>query len=128
MIHVLPRGIVGPTELDGWLTYKQREWWREEGQQQYPHIHILGDEGEYDFLIFWVWTWDEMYIGVLDSLLGEFVFTTIVEPEEKTDVIAFQQTLDFINRWLTGEQTEKDLNFVPREHSTAQRSKSEEIN
>jgi len=119
MIHVLPRGIVGPTELDGWLTYEMREWCREEGQQRYPYVHILGDEGDHDFLIFWVWTWDEMYIGVLDFLLGEFVFTTIVEPGEKTDVIAFQQALDFIDRWIMGEQTEKDLEFVPREHSTA---------
>ncbi len=58
MIHVLPRGIVGPTELDGWLTYEMREWWKEEGQELYPYVHILGDEGDHDFLNFWVWTWD----------------------------------------------------------------------
>jgi len=97
-----------------------REWWKEEGQHQYPYVHILGDEGDHDFLIFWVWTWDEMYIGVLDSFLGEFVFTTIVEPQEKTDVTAFQQALDFIHRWLTGEQTEKELKFMPRENPTVQ--------
>ena len=120
MIHVLPRGIVGPIELDGWLTYEMREWWKEEGQQQYSYVHMLGDEGEHDFLIFWVWTWDEMYIGVLDSLLGEFVFTTIVEPQEKTDVMAFQQALDFIDRWVTGRQTEKELEFMQREKKDAE--------
>lgn len=109
------------------LTYEMRKWWKEEGQQQYPYVHILGDGGDHDFLIFWVWTWDEMYIGVLDSLLGEFVFTTIVEPQEKTDVTAFQQALDFIQRWVTEEQTEKELEFIPREHPV-QRNESESPN
>lgn len=69
MIDVLVKGIAGAAEVYGWLTYEQRKWWREEGNQAYPNIAIVNDNKYFlpDFLLVWNWTGDEVYIGVKDT-------------------------------------------------------------
>ena len=123
MIHVLPRGIVGPTELDGWLTYEMREWWNSAGKTLYPNVTLLNDtENNFpDFYLLWNWTADEVYIGIKDYRYlanGRAVFTHAEYSDIQPDVRAFQKAIDFIHRWTTGQTAEKEFSFMPLEWAT----------